>query len=461
MLDRVLETIRRHNMFGPEHTVGVAVSGGADSVCLLHVLKESGFRLAVIHLNHKLRGPESDADAAFVGELAASLDLPLHQRDADIASAAGNLEAAGRSARHGFFSDLLKAGQVDRIATGHTRSDQAETVLFRLLRGAGTAGLTGILPSTSEGITRPLIDCTRDEVRAFLRERGWAWREDATNQDRNFVRNRIRHDLLPLLREQFSPAVEHILAATAITARAEEDYWSAETRRLGERLFSHEDGGIILRADDIVALHPAVARRVVRRAISEVKGCLTGIDLSHVEAILALTRQGEGHGRTQAPGIDVIRSYEWLRIAEPRKGSRFEGDYSVPVALQPGDPPLVHGAICLLVLDLPEPADVQARYNLVSELDWDLLRHAPLELRNWHPGDTFQPPGRPLEKIKSLFLEARIPLWRRHAWPVLTCGMQIVWSRGFGVAPGYERTKNTRRVLRVDESNCSVSASKH
>src|SRR5580704_7352801 len=216
MLDRVAEFIAAHRMFEAGQRVGVAVSGGADSVFLLHVLRELAprwdLRLSVIHINHGIRGAASIADAEFVRQLAATLGLPFHLRQADVPSIDGNLEEAARNVRHSFFAELIAAGAVDRVATGHTRSDQAETVLYRILRGSGLTGLSGILPVTREGLVRPLLEIDRGEIETWLRERGIAWREDQTNRDRTYARNRLRHEILPLLRDAFNPQLDQALA---------------------------------------------------------------------------------------------------------------------------------------------------------------------------------------------------------------------------------------------------------
>ena len=207
MLDRIAQFIARHQMFPPGCRLGVAVSGGADSVFLLHALRElaSRWNLSVVHIEHGIRGAASIDDAEFVRQLAASFGLPFHLRSANVPAIEDNQEQAARHVRQAFFAELIAAGAVDRIATGHTRSDQAETVLYRILRGSGLAGLSGILPVTKEGLVRPLLEIDRAEIEAWLRERNIAWREDATNQDRAYARNRLRHEILPLLRETFNP----------------------------------------------------------------------------------------------------------------------------------------------------------------------------------------------------------------------------------------------------------------
>src|SRR5579885_1855165 len=205
VLQRIAEFVTRHRMFDGGQRVGVAVSGGADSVFLLHALHELAprwnLRLSVVHIDHCLRGEESRGDAAFVRDLAGELALPFHPGECDVArlcrETGDNLEQVARAARRRFFLGFLEDGRLDRVALGHTRSDQAETVLFRFLRGAGTAGLAGIRPVTPEGLVRPLLDVERSEVEGWLRERGIPWREDSSNADLAFARNRIRRQLLP------------------------------------------------------------------------------------------------------------------------------------------------------------------------------------------------------------------------------------------------------------------------
>jgi tRNA(Ile)-lysidine synthase len=228
MLDRVANFIARHRLLERRDPVGVAVSGGADSVFLLNALHELGFRISVIHIEHGVRGAASVADAEFAAQLATGFDLPFHLHRADVPSIGGNLEDAARNVRHVFYSDLIASGAVHRIATGHTRSDQAETVLYRILRGSGLTGLSGILPVTREGLVRPLLEIDRAEIEAWLRERGLAWREDETNRDRTYARNRLRHEILPLLREGFNPQLNAALANLATLARDEENHWAFE-----------------------------------------------------------------------------------------------------------------------------------------------------------------------------------------------------------------------------------------
>jgi tRNA(Ile)-lysidine synthase len=450
-------------MFQPDQRVGVAVSGGADSVCLLHVLRELAprwnLRLVVLHLDHKLRGEESHQDAAFVRDLAATLDLPFEFEETDVAAlcreTGENIEQAARAARLEFFRRVIQAGTVDRIAAGHTRSDQAETVLFRFLRGSGTAGLAGIRPVTDDGIVRPLVEIDRPEIERYLLARGIAWRNDSTNALTAFARNRIRHELLPQLTRDWNPAMAETLAHTADWAQAEEAYWESELARLAPAHFVFEPPAVLIEVDPLAALPLAVARRLVRRAVELAKGDLRGVGFEHLAGILELAASAEGHGRLQIPGLDIFRSFEWLRIAPPALDNLDNRNYRLPLPV-PGAVQLP-GQEAVLHTELFENTSVTETlagvYNgCVGCLDWNRL-FGSLEVRNWRPGDRYQPVGHSgAEKVKVLFHQARVPLWERRHWPVVTMGDAILWARRFGPAAGFAANPGSSPVLGIRET---------
>jgi tRNA(Ile)-lysidine synthase len=463
MIERVAKTIARYSMFQPGQRVGLAVSGGADSVCLLHVLRELAprwdLRLVVLHLDHKLRGEESRQDALFVRDLATALDLPFELLETDVASlcreTGDNLEQASRAARFEFFKRLTQAGAVDRIATGHTRSDQAETVLFRFLRGSGTAGLSGIRPVTKDGIVRPLLEIDRPEIEQYLRAGGIAWRTDSTNASAAFARNRIRHELLPQLIRDWNPAMAETLAHTADWAQAEEAYWDSELPRLAPACLVFEPPAVMVRVDQLATLPLAAARRLIRHALECAKGDLRGVGFEHLAGILELTASAEGHGRLQLPGLDIFRSFGWLRIAPPGLDNLDNRNYRLPLPVPgvvqlPGHKILVH-------TELFENTNVTQSsdgvYNEgVGYLDWNRISGS-LEVRNWRPGDRYQPVGHSgAEKIKLLFQQARVPLWERRHWPVVTMGDAILWARRFGPAADFAADPGAKPVLGIRES---------
>jgi tRNA(Ile)-lysidine synthase len=455
----VAETIRRYRMFEPGQRVGVAVSGGADSVCLLHLLLELApdlrLCLNVLHLNHGLRGEESCQDEQFVRDLAARLGLIATVRAVDVAACCGNLEQAARDARLAFFREHLSSGAADRIAVGHTRSDQAETVLFRFLRGAGGAGLAAIRPVTSDGIVRPLLETGRDEVEQYLRERGIPWREDSSNASLQFARNRLRHQLLPQLACEWNPAIGETLSRAADWALAEEEYWEAEIERLSDGRLVERDGAFLVSAEALRELPMAVARRMVRRAVERTKGDIRGIDFGNIAAVLKLASAPAGHGRIQLAGIDVTRSFDWLRFTRRPEDRPAVRGYHLPVPV-PGTIriPGTETAIFLELIDKAEtltPADCV--YNTRTGcLDWRSLSGS-LELRNWRPGDRYHPRGcSGAEKIKTLFQKARIPRWERCHWPVVTDGSAIVWARHFGPAMRFTASADCDLVLIIRDT---------
>jgi tRNA(Ile)-lysidine synthase len=279
--------------------IAVAVSGGADSVFLLHALRELGWAVAVLHVNHGLRGPESNRDEEFVRALALSCGLPVHVCAGPVAT--GNIEQEARRVRYDFFASQITAGICDAVATGHTLDDQAETVLYRFLRGAGTAGLSGIRPVTAPGIIRPLIELRRDEIRNWLTERNIPWQEDTSNRNADFLRNRIRMQHMPELSASLNPSLPEVLASTADWARAEEDYWAAELDRLEPIYLIEKPETILISTGPYGDLPVAVQRRLLRRAIERVRGSLRAIDFRHVEAIRAMMATREGSGRIQLP----------------------------------------------------------------------------------------------------------------------------------------------------------------
>ena len=445
--------------------IGVAVSGGADSVFLLHALVERGLAAAILHVNHKLRGEEAELDERFVRELAARFELPVFVAARPVAN--GNIEQEARSARYVFFEAQIAAGHCDAVATGHTKEDQAETVLGRFLRGAGTAGLSGIRPRTEGCIVRPLLDLGREEIRASLRERGIEWREDASNLDTAFLRNRIRHEIMPQLAE-LNPSLADVLAGTAECAQDEEDYWRAEVAKLETQFLLRKQEVVLARTGDLTALPVALQRRLIRRMIERVRGSLRAIDFRHGEAIRRLIYQTEGSGRIQLPELDVYRSFDWLRMAPPGFDSRLERDFEVSAKV-PGVTNLSERGISI-VTELAGEESVACNEHVYNEEVYALDQEkcaGSLLLRNWRPGDRFQPVGREsAEKIKTLFQESRVPLWERRSWPVIVRDQSIVWTRRFGASGDFSAGPESRRILLIREavqetreSNTAIEAS--
>ena len=452
LVDTVFTTMFRYSMLAPGARVIAAVSGGPDSVCLLAALCELservGFTVAgVAHLNHKLRGEASEEDERFVGALADRFGVLFYREEARLDQAAGNLEQAARRERLKFFARLIADGKADRIATGHTRDDQSETVLFRLLRGSGLAGLAGILPVTREGLIRPLLGVTRAEVDEFLRSRGIGWREDASNQDRRFARNRIRHDLLPQLAREWNPEIAKGLGQLADLAGEEERWWAAKIARLRRKLVIEAETGAEIRADSLTSLPVAVLRRLTRSLIRQAGGGLAEFD--HVEKVIGLARSERGSGCVELPGVRVERSFEWIRFTAAAALQNQPDAVTVEV---PGRYQWAGSQVCFEVTEKPEPAGC-------ARLKWKGLSGADrLELRGWRAGDHYQPTGCGRDqKIQEMFQRACVPSWNRSSWPIVTNGSKIIWVREFGAAAEFEWDGGSGIPLSIwEEKNASA-----
>lgn len=442
--------------------LGIAVSGGADSVALLHALEEllPDRELCVIHLNHCLRGRESDEDENFVRALAATRGHGFQTRREDVAARAGrrrpNIEAAGRARRHAFFQELIANGECTAVATGHTRSDQAETVLFRLLRGAGGLGLGGIWPAHGWGLVRPMIDVSRAEVLEFLQSRSIAWREDSTNLDAAFARNRLRHSLLPELRSDWNVQIDAALARTADWALEEEKYWRLRTAELLRRCTKVSPAGLLLDAGRAQALHAAELRRLVRSILEGLGRGPAGAGFEHVEAVRSLVASRRGTGSVDLPGARAERSFSTIRfvVGQAREAPAFRRPLPVPGLVEiPGTDGMV------LRTRVVGPADAPTLYNRrdIALLNPDRIP-GRLSLRSWRPGDRYQPAGMGVSrKIKHLFQQERVRSWERAGWPLVTGARggsgagTIVWARRFGPAEEFAVGMAGRRAVAVDE----------
>jgi tRNA(Ile)-lysidine synthase len=423
VLERIENTISRYNMIPAGTRLAVAVSGGADSVFLLHYLTSRGVgALSVAHVNHGLRAVESDNDEAFVRELAGQFRLPFHLHR--MGKPVGNVEQFCRRERQRFFAHLRVNGLADRIATGHTATDQAETILMRLLRGAGTTGLRGILPVTEECVIRPLLASGRGEIRNWLRERGLPWREDASNESHDFLRNRVRATAMPMLRE-LDPNVDRALGRIAGLAAADEDYWRHEAATALDRCGATSGEAWVIDRREFARLHPALRSRVIREALRRVRGDLRRLDLLDIEKVTGIALSGAGEGAVDLPGAFARRSMDWLRIERAAPPAvPFDTELPVPGAV-------IAGTWRIETCLGPRQGYTEGE---ITPLAWDRLR-PPLRLRTWQAGDRIQTEGMSREKrVKELFAGARVPSWERRLWPMITDSEGIVWMHRFGAS---------------------------
>jgi tRNA(Ile)-lysidine synthase len=423
----------------PGLRLAVGVSGGADSVALLRALAsrraELGLVLHVAHLHHGLRGAEADADLAFVQAMAEEYSLPFHKKHIDTAREAEisseSIEEAARRLRYAWFRQLMAQAGLDAVATAHTLDDQAETVLAKFLRGAWTEGLGGIHPVVEfpEGrILRPLLIARRAEVLAYLQGLGQLWREDSSNLDTTFTRNRLRHEVLPLL-AGFNPRLRDHLAQMSVLARDEEAWWHAELARVAPQIVLSgrpvrgggraAGEGFAVDASRLPALAPALQRRLLRFAAEQFG---VSLDFVATEELRALALSGRAGQKLELPrGLRAERTHREVRMSveapsTPEDEKNPLREYSVPI---PGE--LVAPAFGLLLKvevaqASPQKSSVERRYGL---------------LRNWKAGDRVQLRHslRP-RKVKEVLERLRVTGSARALWPVLEMDGEIVWMKG-------------------------------
>jgi tRNA(Ile)-lysidine synthase len=441
--------------------VVVAVSGGPDSVVLLHVLhglrQELELELEVAHLMHGLRGEEARQDAWFVSALAREFGLPFHLKEIDLpriksVRGKGNIEALGRGERYLFFAAVAEQVGAAKIATGHTRDDQVETFLMWLLRGAGRKAVGGIPPmrpvspaGKELSIVRPLIETSRTEVMAYLAERGLEYRVDRTNLDPKLLRNWIRLRLLPELEAKTDSHLNERLAHMADVFREEETILDRLARNRLSKLFVR---GRFLR-ESLLGEERGIQRRLIRLWLESTMGNLQGIRFDHVEALLRLIVEGPPQGRLSLPRAwDAVRQYEVVFLEKRKvKKSQPQGyHYILPLE---GEIVIPEAEVRVKSSRCSSSPIVRTKNDLEAFFDLSVLGE-PLALRNFQSGDRFQPLGmRGRKKVKDLFIERKVPLDLRRIWPFLVAGGQILWIPRYGRSELAKVGPTTTDVLKV------------
>ena len=469
---RVRAFIRRHRMLDGVRTLIAAVSGGPDSMALLRILSSLapalGVRLRAAHLHHGLRGDEAGRDLALVRGACRALGVPFASGRADVRGLAArrrlSIEAAAREARYAFLRRIAGRAGAEAVALGHTADDQAETLLLRLVRGAGSRGLGGIRPVRADGafrIVRPLLCLRRAEIVSYTRGRAVAFREDASNRDTAFARNRVRRALIPYLEREFNPGVREVLLRSAEILAREHDFCDRHAARRYRAMARLEAGRVLFPARAFSALHPALRAGVLRRALAAI-GAPAETRFADAEAVAGLCRGGAAGGAVCLPGgVVASREYGALSIGRtPPKGA----PYLIPLrdGAEVCAPPLrlrfraavvPRRAVRGLRARRPGLAAVWGAgegWPLVERLSMDAIGAAPLAVRNRRPGDRYRPLGAAgTRSVKEIMIDGKVPARLRGVVPLLVRGEEILWLPGHRIADGFKVTPSTRRVLEV------------
>ncbi|MBO8127769.1 MAG: tRNA lysidine(34) synthetase TilS [Peptococcaceae bacterium] len=456
MLDKVRQTIARWDMISPGMTVLVGVSGGPDSVALLDILvqlrDELQISLCVAHLNHKLRGPEADADAEYVKELAGRYDIPAVVEEADVAAYRKehglSMEEAAREVRYRFFARALGHAGADRVALGHQANDQAETILFNMIRGTGLAGLAGIPPVRGLYV-RPLIEVTRREIEQYCTARGLNPRTDSSNLNVEYTRNRIRKELIPYLEREFNNDIVASLLRTGEICRGEEAYLEEQAAK-SYRAVLRDKGNesITLNIAALMDLPLAIQRRVVRLAWAEASGS-RGLAFLHVERVLALASRRNGASSLHLPG-DIVAECQYDTLLF--RASAYErGPFHFVYTLR------VPGCTYIPELDVSLWTEIWQDFTVTNPggfpaneavVDYDRVK-LPLKVRTRRKGDIFEPYGlKGRLKLKKFFINIKMPRRDRDQTPLVVDNRErIVWVGGQRIADFCKLTGDTRKVL--------------
>lgn len=465
-MEKVLDYIRKNGMLKEGDRVIAGVSGGADSICLLFLLdryrEALGISVEVVHMEHGIRGKESLEDAAFVENFCRERKIPCHIFHRDVPSLARKWkyseEEAGRRARYEAFEEICEKYGGTKIAVAHNRNDQAETLLFHLVRGSGLSGLSGIRPVRGK-IIRPLLCLTREEIEGFLKEEGISFRTDASNLETDYARNRIRLNILPLLREELNPRTCEHLAETAERLALAEDYLEAQAEEAvkkltGRRKGRTEDGGteLLLERKGFLEEPEALKAYILRHCLRELapENALYNVSALHLAAIAELA--GKQSGRSlDLPG--EVRAYtegSLLVFEKGKKASGRKAEEKTDAAEELEIPGSVrYGKYRFAASVFPYKSEIIPENRYTKWFDYDTIK-STVQIRPRRSGDFLTVTASGGRKtLKKYLIDEKIPAGERDRLCLLADGSHILWVVGHRISEAYKVTEKTSRVLKV------------
>ena len=473
MRERVRAYIKEHQMIRPGENVAAGVSGGPDSVCLLFLLKdicrELGARLYAVHVHHGLRGAEADGDESFVRELCAREQIPLRVFSYDVRERAARerltLEEAGRLCRYEAFREAASELGGARIAVAHHMDDQAETVLFHLFRGAGIRGLSGMEPVRGD-VIRPLLCVCRDEILEWLRGEGHSWRTDSSNESSEYMRNRIRGELLPWAQAHVNPQAGRHVAEAAQELSEIEGFLRRKTEEAFRLCVREEENGCFLFESGYRLLDPVLQDRLLRRCM-ETAGGLKDVERIHIRILRELMEKQTGSRADLPGGRSARREYQGLRIEKKSRTEAGRGTQEAPggeggtgtgtagAAAEQALRPRIPGSLTIggktwrFSLEKAQKDQIIPQKTYPKWFDYDKIKKC-LEIRGRRPGDYLEinrEHGR--KKLKAYLVDEKIPASERERLRLLADGSHIVWIPGHRISEGYKVTDDTERILKV------------
>ncbi len=451
ILSKLKDTIESFQILKANEKIVVGVSGGSDSVGLLHQLLELEdlqLKLVVAHVNHKLRAEESEKDAQFVRSLADNLSLKFEYKEVDTNSFKEkhklSIEDAARRLRYEFFDDVLKKHSANKIATAHTLNDQVETVLMRLLRGSGSLGLSA-MRTVSGNIIRPLLNIKKSEIKEYLESNNISWIEDSSNNSNIYLRNKIRNELIPLI-ENINPSASEVIARSAEVFAIESDFILNEVENHYSSIISDSSIGLIGNVNKYLELPHALRFGILRKGISEIKGDINSISSNHLFSIDKILESNEASGQIDLPGNCVFsKGYEVFCISK-RDVFEKEHDFS-----------LSESGNWRLSEDIEIEIDFTNDTSLWGEknVGYFSMKKAefPIKIRSYKDGDRFVPLGMGnFKKVKDFFIDEKVPLFLRNKIPVFTSENEIIWLGGMRIDDRFKADANDKEFLRIKMS---------
>lgn len=457
MLENVLNTIEKYNMLSAGDRVVVGVSGGPDSIALLHVLYTIKDRynlyIHAAHLNHMLRGEEADRDTKYVEDFCRKLNIPCTVKYVDINELSQkegfSHEEAGRKARYELFLETAKKNGAGKIALAHNMNDQAETVLMRIMRGTGLDGLCGIKPVRDGLFIRPFLFTLRDDIEKYCEDNNLMPRIDSTNLEPVYHRNRIRLELIPYIKKDYSHNIETLLSTMAELLREDNEFINEYVESVYNELANEKQGGVSIDIMALKNLNNGVKKRIIRKAIDRVKGDLNGIESKHVELIISITDNGTTGAAVELPGNVKARiSYNLLNIMMPTGETNVKFNYPMYI---PGTT-MIYETGDILNTEVLEAGSTDYLDNkkFVKYFDYGKIKYN-LNLRTRQEGDFIVPIGmKGRKKLKELFIDNKIPREQRDNIPLVATGNEIIWVIGHKISEHYKITGDTKKILKIE-----------
>lgn len=454
LISKAKKTIDRHQMIKPGDRILVAVSGGPDSVALLLVLlalkQKFNLSLFIAHVNHKLRGKESDKDQEFVRKLVSDLNLKLYTKSFQVKKEAQRLklsvEECARKIRYDYLNKMADRLKAQKIALGHNFNDQAETILLRLIRGSGSLGLSGI-PPIKDRIIRPLIEIKREEIETFLKKKKIPFRIDSSNLRTDYLRNKVRLRLLPILKKGYNPKIEEVLNRTASILRAEEIFISQKALKAYPKVILREQNEkIILDLKRFSRYDDSIKRFMIRNCVKKLKGDLKELTFDKVESLLNLIHKGKS-GKSVDLLDDIYGDITKDYISIYKKKTK-EFNYTLSL---PGKRELkkLKVSIDSEILFSQSKRNIKNKDNLTAFLDMNRLK-PPLRLRNRKNGDRFKPLGmKGTKSVADYLVDLKVPRCDRDEVMLLTSRNNIAWLVGYRISEDFKVTTKTKKVIKI------------